>query len=175
MKKYVGYTLTVLLAAFTMVGCGKNSDSGQPAVVGTGIVNPYGLRRLPNMCWRFATVDDSDFAKPIASRRHADSNVHARFELPLRFGHDGADPSCFVRRTLRTKTAVCRRGTYTMIQPIQVQMQGNAVIPFQFQAQGPSGIATVTVQRMYFTSPTQFQVNGSMQGQYGQACQITYY
>lgn len=172
-KGFLGSGLTVLMAAFMMVGCGKNSDNSQPVVPGYN--NPYGYPQC-NGC----TTGQPGGVTVASSRNDSYGEM-----LQLQFTSQG-QAQMYGQSSMVVAQGILIVGQYAnscglpagqyQVQSQPFQMQGNAAQNIILQGQGPVPVQ-IQIQRLYFTTPTSFQVNGYMSGMSGgyQACQIAYY
>ena len=173
MKNYIGYTVTVLMAALTMVGCGKNSDS-QPAAVANP--NVYG-----------SCVGCVGNTQLIATATASNQQLAEAIQLQF-FGTSGATYQQYYNSSYSQVAAQgllhigglaqecgLPAGDYQITtQSAPAVMNGSRIQGLQMVGTGPVQVV-IQFDYIYFVSPTSIQVHGYMQGSAGAATRCEFY
>ncbi len=177
MKNYIGYTVTVLMAAFTMVGCGKNSDSGTVAAV--AYPNGYGYGACAGCVGNTQSLTTGTSQNP-------------QLGEALQLSIYGTAGSTYAQYAGSSYSQVAAQGILHIGQLAQecglpygdyqittsgspAVMQGGYIQGLTMTGTGPTQVM-IQFQRIYFTSPTQFQASGVMYGPGAMTqCSFNYY
>jgi hypothetical protein len=169
---------TVLMAAFMMVGCGKNSDNGQPAAV----ANPYGAYGQCASCvsggvgTQAAQIMVTDTLGEVMQLQLF-SNQTGGYTYPQSgYGGQGGQVAATGIITFPQAFPNCgiAAGQY-QLQPYQQpgMWSGNTVSNLTLVGQGPTTLM-VTISNLFFTSPNRANVNGFINVN-SPACNLTMY
>jgi hypothetical protein len=173
-KVSVKTAVTVLVAAFAMVGCGKNSDNTNPAIVG-----PYGFGSCAG-CVGTTQV----FAQGTSQNTQLGEALQLQF-----FGTSGATYQQYTSSQYSQVAAqgilyIGQMATQCGLPPGQYQvttsgspavMSGNSIQSMQMVGSGPNQVM-IQFTRIYFTTPSTFQADGVMYGPGAMTqCQFHYY
>jgi hypothetical protein len=175
-KGTLGYGFTVLMAAFLMVGCGKNSDNGAAAVV-----NPYNYY---GSCAACTTSGIGTLATTITATDTLNetlqlqlfSNQASAYAYPQSYyGGQVAASGTITFPQAFTCGARVLAGTY-QLQTYQQPgtWNGNQVSNLTLVGSGPTTLM-IQLSNVFFTAPNRANINGSINNVNTIDCQLVMY